>query len=344
MAREHALDELPGDLAQGAKLLRERQDRRAPLAVAFAMQAIEDARIEALQQQVELRQELLRGSAGHGLVDRERHAPDLAAQLRREIVEELGEAGHQVALGEHQVGRHADAQVLGQFVQPLPHRHDVLLPARLVEGEQVGQAHRHDHAVDRPPLAILAQQIEKLRPRRRIRAAVGILGGVTPGSVEEHRLVGEPPVAVAGAADAADRFLAELVRQREVEAGVLQQGALARTRRADHHVPRQRIQVGAAAAVLAQGVDRLLEAPLQLRPFVGGAIVGAARCRRTLLAEVAGHLTRLAPHAHLPHLQPYRPDHHDHQDHQQPHDLAFQRVRFAETEVGAAEPDQQAQQ
>ena len=345
MAGEHALDELPGDLAQGTELLRERQDRRAPGTVALAVQAIEDARVEPVQQQVELVEELFRGGAVHGLVDRERHAPDLAAQLGVEVVEEFGEAGDQVALGEHQIGRHADAQVLGQFVQPLANRQDVLLAAVGVQRQQVGQAHRHDHAVDRTALAVLAQQVEEFLPCRGIGAAVGILRGVAAGGVEEHGLVGEPPVAVAGAADAADRFLAELVRQRKIEARVLQQRALAGARRTDHHVPRQRVQVGAAAAVLAQRLDRLLEAALQLRALVGGTFVTlAAAGRRALLAQVAGHLPGLAAHAHLLDLQPHRPDHHDHDDHQQPHDRAGQRLRFAEAEIGTAEPDQQRQQ
>jgi hypothetical protein len=47
--------------------------------------------------------------------------------------------------------------------------------------------------------------------------AVGLLHRVAAGGVDQHRLVGEPPVAVAGAADTAHARVAELLGERERE-------------------------------------------------------------------------------------------------------------------------------
>src|SRR5207237_10855321 len=66
-----------------------------------------------------------------------------------------------------------------------------------------------------------------------------LLCRVAPGRVEEHRLVGEPPVAVAGAADTADRLATEPIREREAQARIDQRGRLAGPGRADEDVPRQ---------------------------------------------------------------------------------------------------------
>ena len=99
-------------------------------------------------------------------------------------------------------------------------RCNVCLAFRLRLRGDVRQAHRDQHAVDRAPLAILAQQRQELGPSGRIARAVGILRGETTGRIKKNRLVREPPVTVARAADAAQRFLAELLGQRKVESGV----------------------------------------------------------------------------------------------------------------------------
>jgi hypothetical protein len=58
----------------------------------------------------------------------------------------------------------------------------------------------HEHAVDRLLGAVFLELLEERDP---LVAVVG-LGRVAAGGVEEDRLVREPPVAVARAADAAD--------------------------------------------------------------------------------------------------------------------------------------------
>src|SRR5262245_38297812 len=92
---------------------------------------------------------------------------------------------------------------------------------------EIGDADGNEHAVDRPPLAILAQQAEKLAPAGRVGGAIRILRGVAPRRIEQDRLIREPPVAVARAADAAQRFLTELLREREIQARIDDRGGLA---------------------------------------------------------------------------------------------------------------------
>ena len=99
---------------------------------------------------------------------------------------------------------------------------------------------------------------------RGIGLAVAVLRRVAAGGVEQHRLVGEPPVAVARAADALHRRLARFA-ERKAQPGVDQRGGLARARRADEHVPGQLVEVrplaaGALKRALRSTVDRFLEA------------------------------------------------------------------------------------
>ena len=77
------------------------------------------------------------------------------------------------------------------------------------------------------------QQLQESGPGRGIDGLMAILGRVAAGGVDQDRLVGEPPVAVARAADAAHGVLAELVGEGKVEAGVDERRRLARARRPD---------------------------------------------------------------------------------------------------------------
>ncbi len=102
---------------------------------------------------------------------------------------------------------------------------------------QVRQADRDQDAVDGPARPMLLQQAQKAGPGGAVHLGIAVLGGIAPGGVQQHRLVGEPPVAVAGAADAVDGVLAELLGQREAQPGVDQRGGLAAPGRADDQVP-----------------------------------------------------------------------------------------------------------
>ena len=71
--------------------------------------------------------------------------------------------------------------------------------------ENVLDADRHEHAVDRLTRAVGAQHVEEGEPALAIDFRVRILRRITPRRVDQHRFVGEPPVAIARAADALHR-------------------------------------------------------------------------------------------------------------------------------------------
>ena len=80
---------------------------------------------------------------------------------------------------------------------------------------------------------------------------VGVLRRVAAGGVEKHRFVGEPPVAVARAADAAQRAFPDALLERKLQSGIDERRRLARPGRADDHVPRQVVEAVAAASLSA---------------------------------------------------------------------------------------------
>ena len=163
---------------------------------------------------------------------RVRPAEELALLGRVELREELGEAEDAVGLGDQDEDREADLQHLLEVEQLLA---DVLGLALLLVGRVLDQAGRRDHhdgAVDRAVLAVLPQQLEEGRPLLLVGGAL-LLEGEAAGGVEDHRLVREPPVAVAGAAGAGEGVGAH----RELEPRVLERRALARLRLADQQVP-----------------------------------------------------------------------------------------------------------
>ena len=61
-----------------------------------------------------------------------RHAPDLRASLDAQVLEELGEAVDQVALGDHHVDGQLDAQLAIELRQPVARRLDVRLARRRI--------------------------------------------------------------------------------------------------------------------------------------------------------------------------------------------------------------------
>ncbi len=165
------------------------------------------------------------------------------------VAEVVGEAGEQVALGDQQIDRKAHAKLLVQLLHALAHRARVLGPLGRAARQQVGHRHRHQHAVQRLARPAALQQAEKAGPGLAVAALVAVLRGVAARGVDQHRLVGEPPVAVARAADAAKLVLRRASRRAETCSPELtQRGGLARAGRADDDVPRQLVQVALAQA------------------------------------------------------------------------------------------------
>ncbi|MNG95652.1 hypothetical protein D3C79_546940 [compost metagenome] len=256
---EDAIEEPLEVAMQGGELLHEAVDQVAPGRVALLLQAFDQALAEALLEQPELVVELRQRAITALLegIQREGHAPHLGAFVLAQVVEKLHEARYQVELGQHQVYGEAHAQLAVQLLDARTDRRCVCGALGVAAQQQVRQADGDERTVDRAARALGLEQVEEAQPGRLVDLGVAVLGGVAAGSVEQHRLVGEPPVAVARAADTADGALAQLRGQREVQARIDQRGGLARTGRADDHVPRQLVEVApfvtAQAGLLQQG-------------------------------------------------------------------------------------------
>ena len=152
----------------------------------------------------------------------------------------------------------------------------------------VGQRDGDDHPVQRLARPGPLQQIEECFPAGAVHRGVRILRGVAAGGVDQHRVVGEPPVAQPRAADARDRVLPHLLGQREMQPGVQQRSRLAGAGRADDDVPRLLIQPTALAAPLPSSYSARLSRPSS-RPLprptqprrdrCSTATLGSAPCR-----------------------------------------------------------------
>ena len=185
--------------------------------VSFGLHPVQKLRIQLGDQRRKLR---IKGGDGRGfrlaLGQRQAKAPDLFAFFLAEVVEILGEARDHVGLGEQHINREAHPQLFAQFRQAALHRAGMGLLRHLILQRQVGQRNRNHRPVDRLPNAVLFQQIEKAEPSRIIRIRIAFLRGIAPRRINQHSVIGEPPIAVAGAADPANRFFAKLIRQREL--------------------------------------------------------------------------------------------------------------------------------
>ena len=144
---------------------------------------------------------MLRGLVG-GLEGR---APNLLAALLGQIGEILDEAGDQVGLGEQRVDRKIDFQAFVQFEQAGADRVGMGGDFGRRQRHQIFKADRDHDAVDRLARPVLLEQVEEREPALFVGLGIGILGGVAAGGVDQHGIFGEPPVAVARAADAGDR-------------------------------------------------------------------------------------------------------------------------------------------
>ena len=124
----------------------------------------------------------------------------------------------------------------------------------------------HQHAIERARTA-LTQQAQQGAPGAVVDLRVR-LGQVAPGGINQHRMVGEVPVGVAGAGHVLGQALAFATVEREVQAGEIQQAGLATALRAKQQVPGQVVApLLAAPAVQAgalEGAQGVLEAVAQL--------------------------------------------------------------------------------
>src|SRR5690606_19118068 len=331
-AREDLLQHRAEVLLQRGHLLREAVDQRAAADVRLLADPHQQALVQPPQEQIELRVELLRRVRVRVVGVRERDAPDLLALALAEILEELREAGDEVALREQHVDREADAELAIELDDALANRARVRAPLGLRLRHQVRDRDRDERAVDRPALAVLFQQAEKAEPRGLIDVRVAVLRRVAAGRVDQDRIVREPPVAVARAADAADRIRPEALAQREAQTRAHERRGFAGARRADDDVPRQVVQVQPplAAARLLEHAERVLEAAAHRRELLGGRV--RRRRRRRRLEDLRDHpALRLRRALHPPQMT-NEPRDDDQQDEQALRGRRLERAPVAERE------------
>ena len=171
----------------------------------------------------------------------------------------MGEADDQIHLGEDGVDGKADLQFVVQFGQALADGVGVRVDLGRREIENVVDADRHQHAVDRLARPVGAQHVEKGEPALSIDLGVRILRRVAPRGVDEHGLVGEPPIAIARAADALHGARRGVVGERKLQPGIDQRRRLAGAGRPDDEIPRQIVEIARARlAALLQRRERVL--------------------------------------------------------------------------------------
>ena len=222
--------------------MREAVEQGASRQVALLLQTLQHTPLQLALQGIELARERRQARLRLGWLDqREGHAPHLRTFVPTEGFEELRKAREQVALGDDHIHREAQAQALVQLIDARTDRYGLGLTLSVGLLQQVADAQGHDHTVDRALATVLFQQVEEATPRGLVHFGVAVLGGVAPGSVEQHRFIGEPPIAMPRAADTADGTAAHGLAQGKLQPGMGQRRGLAAARRADEHVPRQLI-------------------------------------------------------------------------------------------------------
>ena len=208
----------------------------------------------------------------------------MRAVFATEVAVELHETRQQVALGDHDVDGKTGTQLVVQFPYALAYAAPVVGAFLGRLGEQIRDAKGDDGTVQGLARPEALEQFQESAPCGAIHGLVAGLGGVAAGGVEQHRFIGEPPIAVAGAAHAANGTLAQLVGERKTQTGVDEGGGLAGAGCADEQVPGELVEVAVASlglvfeARLLEGGQGLQETQLEIGHFPGGQvlIVGVA--------------------------------------------------------------------
>src|SRR5262249_25443456 len=190
----------------------EAEDEAAAIDIRLFVDALEQALIEPLLQQLELLIE-----PGHrafralAVVEREGKAPDLLTLFLAEIVHELDEARRKIQLRKQHVDRESNAELVMQIANALLDRARMRLALCLLHRGEIVETDRDECTIDRLARTRDFQQFQEARPGRSVDGLMAVLRRVAASGVDQHRFVGKPPVAVARAADASHAILAELV-------------------------------------------------------------------------------------------------------------------------------------
>ena len=265
---EHPPQEVRDVVAQQRHLARQAEDRDARDAVGFFRQTVGDLVRQAGDEAVELGRD---GFMGDGLAvgGLEGGAPDQLAAALAETGEIFAETGDQVGLGEHHINREVDLQPFMQFGQTGAHGFGVAGQRFGAFGHHVLDREGQDHPVDRLVRPGLFQQVQKRVPAGLVSCQIAVLGGVTPGGVDQDRVLGEPEIHVPGAAKARDGLL---LRQRKLHPRIGDGGGLTGTGRPDDDIPRQIIE--------RAGTPRFLQNAKRFLHLFGQDLAVAFRLKR----------------------------------------------------------------
>ena len=246
-ARADLAQEVAQHRLQRRKLLREGEDRALAQHVALAFHAVDQLRQQALLQLLVQRAEGGQRVFACGRVGREGETPDLVAVFLGQAFEALVEAADQVGLGDQHIHRRAHAQLGLQLVQARAQLACVLLALGRALLQQILDVDGEQHAVDRLARSRALEQGEEVVPGAGIDILVAFLCGVAARGVDQHRIGGEPPLAIARAAHAVHRGLAAAFGEQKLQPGIHQRRGLARAGRTDEDVPGQLVELLAAA-------------------------------------------------------------------------------------------------
>ena len=229
--------------------MREVEDAATALRIALLMHAQDHLAVQPAQQFLELLAHHLRIAAV--LLLAETRAEHLVAFLPRQLLEEVVETENPVGLAQHQVDRHVHVQTLMDLVQALAGLAGQVLQLQFTAALQLVHRQVDQHAVERTRAA-LAQQADQGVPGAAVDSCIG-LGQVAAGGVDQHGMIGEVPVGIAGAGDVLGQALLFAAVEREIQPGEVQQAGLAATLRTDQQVPGQLAAPFLAAPAIEAG-------------------------------------------------------------------------------------------
>ena len=202
--------------------------------------------------------------------------------------------------------------------------------------QQIAEADGDHRAVDGLPFAVFLEQPQKTQPTGIVGLSIAFLSGIAASSVDQHGVVGEPPIAIARATDPADGSFAHGLGQRKLQTGIYNCGGFARPRGADHHVPGQVLQVFAPVFGFAQFCHGLLELVAQLAQFDGSQIIFGVFHR---LGDLFRHRLFLAPAAQEDEQNKPQEEEPDPADQDQPRAHGVQGTPFPDHQEGSEVPD-----
>ena len=220
------------------------------------------------------------------------------------------------------IDRQADAEALLELLHAPANRARMRHALVVRRTGDVAEGDRHDHAVQGLARPGPAQQIEEGIPAGAIDGGIRILGRIAAGRVDQHGILGEPPVAEPRAADAGDRPLPHLGGQRELQAAVQQRRRLAGAGRPDDDVPGLLVEVAARAARPLQQRQRGRHPVAKGRRFLVAAVV---RLVGGLLGDAALELLLAAAAIEVEHQVRGGPDRQQAQDDDQAGHPAFEK-------------------